>query len=100
MVCIVLERNIFFIGEKIAALRKSAGHPQFSYSDFDCYLSATFYVIQTARANLKYLTGLLNSSLIEFWLSNRGKLQGENFNLIKNHFNKFRLLFHRWSIRT
>jgi type I restriction-modification system DNA methylase subunit len=73
----------FFIGEKIAALRKSAGHPQFSYSDFDCYLSATFYVIQTARANLKYLTGLLNSSLIEFWLSNRGKLQGENFQLDK-----------------
>ncbi len=73
----------FFKGEKIATLRKSPGRPLFSYSDFDCYLSATFYVIKTQRVDMKYLTGLLNSKLIQFWLKNRGKMQGYNYQLDK-----------------
>lgn len=32
---------------------------------------------------MKYLTGLLNSKLIEFWLKNRGKMQGANYQLDK-----------------
>jgi len=73
----------FFKGEKIIALRKCVGRPSFSYSDFDCYVSATFYVIKTSRVNQKYLLGLLNSRLIEFWLRNKGKMQGDNFQLDK-----------------
>jgi len=73
----------FFKGEKILALRKCVGTPSFSYSDFDCYVSATFYVIKTDRVNLKYLTGLLNSRLIAFWLKNKGKMQGDNYQLDK-----------------
>ncbi len=73
----------FFKGEKIIALRKCVGRPSFSYSDFDCYVSATFYVIKTSRINQKYLLGLLNSRLIEFWLRNKGKMQGDNFQLDK-----------------
>lgn len=73
----------FFCGEKIATLRKSHNTPVFSYSNFDCYLSATFYVIKTDRVNMKYLTGLLNSKLIEFWLRYKGKMQGANFQLDK-----------------
>ena len=55
----------------------------FAYCDFECYLSQTFNLIQTNRVNLKYLTGLLNSKLIEFWLKNRGKMQGANYQLDK-----------------
>ena len=73
----------FFKGEKIVALRKCVGLPVFSYSDFDCYVSATFYVIKTERWDMKFLTGILNSRLIRFWLKNRGKMQGENFQLDK-----------------
>lgn len=73
----------FFKGEKVIALRKCVGRPLFSYSDFDCYLSATFYVVKTDRVNMKYLTGLLNSKLIQFWLRNRGKMQGNNYQLDK-----------------
>ena len=40
-------------------------------------------IIQTKRINLKYLTGLLNSKLIEFWLKNKGKMQGANYQLDK-----------------
>lgn len=73
----------FFIGEKIVALRKCAGRPIFAYANGLNYMSATFYVIKTNRVNMKYLTGLLNSKLIEFWLKNKGKMQGVNYQLDK-----------------
>lgn len=73
----------FFKGESIIAQRKCPGRPSFTYTDFDCYVSATFYVIQTNRVNMKYLTGLLNSKLIEYWLRNKGKMQGNNFQIDK-----------------
>lgn len=73
----------FFKGEKIVSLRKCVGRPSFSYSDFDAYVSATFYVIKTNRYDMKYLTGLLNSKLIAFWLRNKGKMQGDNYQIDK-----------------
>ena len=73
----------FFTKEKIVVLRKCVEHPVFSYCNFDCYLSQSFNMIQTDRANMKYLTGLLNSRLIEFWLKNKGKMQGANYQLDK-----------------
>lgn len=73
----------FFVGEKIVALRKCAGKPIFAYANGENYMSATFYIIKTNRVNMKYLTGLLNSKLIEFWLKNRGKMQGANYQLDK-----------------
>lgn len=73
----------FFVGEKIVALRKCAGKPVFAYANGNNYMSATFYVIKTDRVNMKYLTGLLNSHLIEFWLKNKGKMQGANYQLDK-----------------
>jgi hypothetical protein len=73
----------FFLGEKIIVQRKCVGQPIFSYSDFDCYVSATFYVIKTDRINLKCLLGILNSTLMAYWLKNKGKMQGENYQLDK-----------------
>jgi type I restriction-modification system DNA methylase subunit len=72
----------FFKGEKIIAVRKCA-EPAFTYTDFDCYVSATFYVIKTERINLKYLTAILNSKLVMFWLRNSGKMQGNNYQIDK-----------------
>jgi adenine-specific DNA-methyltransferase len=40
-----------------------------------------FIVIKTKRANQKYLTALLNSNLIAFWLHHRGKRQGNQFQI-------------------
>ncbi len=73
----------FFKGEKITVQRKCPKKPVFCYTDFDAYVSATFYVIKTERVNQKYLTGLLNSKLIEFWLKHKGKMQGNNFQIDK-----------------
>ena len=73
----------FFKGEKVIVQRKCVGRPSFSYSNFDCYVSATFYIIKSERFNAKFLLGLLNSKLITFWLKNKGKMQGDNYQLDK-----------------
>ena len=73
----------FFKGEKIVSLRKCVDKPCFSYSDFDCYVPAMYYVIKTSRWNMKFLTGILNSSLIAYWLRKKGKMQGSNYQVDK-----------------
>lgn len=72
----------FFTGKKIISIRKCAA-PTFAYTDFDCYVSQTFYSIKTDRFNLKYLTAVLNSKLIAFWLKHQGKMQGDMFQVDK-----------------
>lgn len=76
-------KEYFFIGEKIISVRKCVDKPIFSYVDFDSYVSATFYVIKPDDIDLKYLTGILNSKLIAFWLRNKGKMQGSNYQIDK-----------------
>nr|WP_256437269.1 TaqI-like C-terminal specificity domain-containing protein [Flavobacterium sp. CS20] len=72
----------FFKGEKIISLRKNH-QPCFTYTDFDCYVTQTFYSIKPHTFNLKYLTALLNSKLIAFWLRYKGKMQGNNYQIDK-----------------
>lgn len=69
-----------FQGEKILATRKCSV-PTFSYSDFPCYVSRTFLIIKPNSIPAKLLTGILNSSLIKFWLERKGKMQGSNFQI-------------------
>ncbi|MGH2268199.1 DUF7149 domain-containing protein [Campylobacter taeniopygiae] len=74
----------FFTGSpRIVALRKCVDEPKFSYVDFDCYVSATFYIIKTHRIDIKYLVAILNSKLIAFWLRHKGKMQGNNYQIDK-----------------
>ncbi len=73
----------FFKGKKIISLRKCSDSPSFTYTNFDCYVSATFYVIKTMRANQIFLIGFLNSSLCAFWLRYKGKMQGNNYQIDK-----------------
>lgn len=40
-------------------------------------------MIKTERLNQKYLTGLLNSKLIAFWLKYQGKMQGDIYQVDK-----------------
>ena len=70
----------FFIGEKILSLRKST-KPTFTYISTPTYVNQAYYIIKTSRIDLKYLTSLLNSKTIEFWLKKRGKMQGSNFQI-------------------
>ncbi len=66
----------FFMGSKIIALRKTA-KPCFTFSNFPCYVSQTYNIIKPEDIPLQYLTGILNSKLVYFWLRNKGKKQGD-----------------------
>ncbi|MBX3165315.1 MAG: N-6 DNA methylase [Bacteroidetes bacterium] len=72
----------FFKDEKIISLRKCA-KPTFTYTNFDCYVSQTFFVIKSTRINQKYLTAFLNSNVVAFWLRNKGKMQGNLYQVDK-----------------
>ena len=72
----------FFIGEKIISLRKCL-QPSFAYVNFDCYVLQTFFVLKPTQINLKYLTGLLNSKLIAYWFREKGKIQGNHYQIDK-----------------
>jgi adenine-specific DNA-methyltransferase len=77
-------RDSYFFeeGEKILCVRKCA-IPTFAFTEQEAYVMMSFNVIRSNRINLKYLTGLLNSRLIEFWLKNKGKMQGNNYQIDK-----------------
>jgi len=72
----------FFKGEKIVSIRKCPV-PSFSFVNFDSYVNQVYYVIKTERINMKFLTGLLNSKLLHFWLYHKGKRQGEQLQVDK-----------------
>jgi adenine-specific DNA-methyltransferase len=72
----------FFKGSAIFLIRKTMG-PAFSYVDFPCYVTRAFLVVKPENIDLKYLTGLLNSKLIYFWLKHKGKKQGEQLQIDK-----------------
>jgi len=76
-------KEYFFLGEKILSQRKCPQKPVFTYTNFDCYVSQTYFVIKSNRINQKYLTGLFNSSLIAFWLRHKGKMQGTAYQVDK-----------------
>ena len=76
------EESYFKQSEKILVPRKCS-YPIFAYTNKAAYVMMAMNIIQTNRVNIKYLTGLLNSKLIEFWLKNKGKMQGANYQLDK-----------------
>lgn len=76
------DEYFFEKGAKILSVRKCAS-PTFSYTEEEAYVMMSFNVIKTDRINLKYLTGLLNSKLVAFWLRKKGKMQGNAFQIDK-----------------
>lgn len=76
------DEYFFEKGEKILIVRKCTV-PTFVYTEEEAYVMLSFNVIRSKRINLKYLTGLLNSKLIAFWLRKKGKMQGNNYQLDK-----------------
>ena len=71
-----------FLADKIMSVRKCS-EPSFSYVDFPCYVSRAFLILKSNRINLKYLLSILNSKLIAFWLYEKGKLQGNMYQIDK-----------------
>ena len=80
-----------FKGTKIISIRKCE-EPTFTYVNYDSYVSQTFNIIKTKRIDMVYLTGLLNSKLIKFWLKHMGKMQGNNYQVDKEPLMKIPIL--------
>lgn len=72
----------FFEGEKILSTRKTI-RGSFSLTTGACYVSRAFLIIQPKDIGLKYLLGLLNSTLMHFCLYEAGKKQGEQLQVDK-----------------
>jgi len=72
----------FFEWEKIMSLRKTS-IPYMTYTDFPCYVSQTYFIIKPENINMKYLTWLLNSKVIYFWLYHKWKKQWEQLQIDK-----------------
>jgi len=70
------EERFFQKGPKVVGQTRTA-YPSFLYTEEKYYGSRAMNFIKTDRINLKYLTGLLNSSLSYFWLKNKGKQLGD-----------------------
>ncbi len=51
--------------------------PAFFFTDRPYYGSRALNFIKTSRIDMKYLTGILNSRIVAFWLKNRGKQLGD-----------------------
>ncbi len=76
------DEYFFEKGEKILSVRKCSV-PTFAFTEEEAYVMMSFNVIRSKRINLKYLTGLLNSKLVAFWLRKKGKMQGNAYQLDK-----------------
>jgi len=76
------DERFFVKGEKILSVRKCA-EPTFVYTTEPSYVMMSFNIILTNRINLKYLTSILNSKIITFWLRHKGKMQGNNYQIDK-----------------
>jgi len=76
------DEHYFSEGPKILSVRKCS-KPTFIYTEKPAFVMMSFNIIRTHSKNHKYLTALLNSRLIEYWLRNKGKMQGNNFQIDK-----------------
>lgn len=75
--------KVFFEGAaRILSVRKCA-EPTFAYTENIAYVMMAFNVIKTDRINQKYLTALLNSKVVRYWLRHKGKMQGGQFQVDK-----------------
>jgi adenine-specific DNA-methyltransferase len=76
------DKSFFEGAPRILSVRKCA-EPTFSYTEDVAYVMMAFNIIKTDRINQKYLTALLNSKVVRYWLQHKGKMQGGQFQVDK-----------------
>lgn len=84
-------KQSFFEGEKILSLRKTY-EPIFTFTNESSYVSQSYYVIKDNRVSILYLSAILNSNVVYFWLYNKGKKQGEQLQIDKDPLLKIPLI--------
>ncbi|MCX2716210.1 Eco57I restriction-modification methylase domain-containing protein [Helicobacter sp. MIT 21-1697] len=77
------EERFFIEGNEKIISQVRCEIPTFAYTKENFYGSRALFFIQTNRFDMKFLTGLLNSKLIAFWLKHNGKIQGSLYKVEK-----------------
>ncbi|HAJ87642.1 Eco57I restriction-modification methylase [Ectopseudomonas chengduensis] len=72
------DEAFFREGDKILSPRKCVS-PTFYFTRDLAYVMLSMNVIKTSRIDMRYLSAVLNSSVIHYWLRFRGSMQGLNF---------------------
>lgn len=74
------DEGFFTPGPKILTPRKCES-PVFHYTEDEAYVMLSMNVILSSRFNMRFLSAVLNSSVIKYWLKHRGSMQGSNFQI-------------------
>ena len=84
------DENFFKEGAKLVWAKRTEGE-RFTYTEKSMYGTANLFFIKSDKVNLKYITALLNSKLMYFYMSERLKHTGDLLQLDKNQFLKIPL---------
>ena len=74
------DESFFKKGEKLLVPRKCS-EPIFYHTEDPAYVMLSMNVIRTLRMNMRFLSAVLNSSVVRYWLRYRGNMQGLNFQI-------------------
>lgn len=74
------DESFFEQGEKLLVPRKCS-EPVFYHTEDPAYVMLSMNVIRTPRMSMRFLSAVLNSSVVRYWLRYRGSMQGLNFQL-------------------
>ena len=84
------DESFFKGGAKLVWAKRTEGK-KFTYTEAPLYGTANLFFINSNRVNLKYITALLNSSLMYFYMQERLKHTGDLLQIDKNQFMKIPL---------
>ncbi|RLA07215.1 MAG: class I SAM-dependent DNA methyltransferase [Gammaproteobacteria bacterium] len=79
------DENFFKDGAKLVWAKRTFDN-RFTYTEKQLYGSANLFYIKSDRVNLKYITALLNSRLMFFYMQERLKHTGDLLQIDKNQF--------------
>lgn len=72
--------KINFNDEKIVCPYRAKSNV-FGYNNIPWYAGRDVYFLVDFKENINYIMGVLNSTLIKFWLKNKGKMKGDIFEI-------------------
>jgi adenine-specific DNA-methyltransferase len=84
------DERFFEEGSKLVWAKRTEGK-KFTYTEKPMYGTANLFFTKSSRVNLKYLTALLNSKLMFFYMNERLKHTGDLLQIDKNQFLKIPL---------
>ncbi len=84
------DESFFKSGAKLVWAKRTEGK-KFTFTEERLYGTANLFFIKSNRVNLKYITALLNSRLMYFYMSERLKHTGDLLQIDKNQFMKIPL---------